>query len=147
MTNVFLSSRFSFLLTLFVALVLVGCDSGGGANSEPEPEPEPIPAAPPSFEIASRTVTLQNNTDGVQFFVRSSIDVVLVRVDIETPLGGEISFNAGSSTVIKDESFALQDGGTAYVKVSGNWRFILVGRHAADTQASFEVTETVNVGA
>jgi len=146
MTSVFLSSRFSFLLTLFLALVLVGCDSGG-SNSEPEPEPEPIPAAPPSFEIASRTVTLQDNTDGVQFFVRSSIDVILVRVDIETPLGGEISFNAGSSTVIKDESFALQDGGTAYVKVSGNWRFILVGRHAADTQASFEVTETVNVGA
>lgn len=146
MTTFFLPPRLSFLFPLFLALVLVGCDSGGGANDEPD-DPEPIPAAPPSFEIASRTVTLQDNTDGVEFFVRSSVDVILVRVDIETPLGGDISFNAGSSTVVKDESFALQDAGTAYVKVSGNWRFILVGRHAAGTQASFEVTQTVNIGA
>lgn len=146
MNHSFLSSRFPFFFTLFFALLLSGCDAGG-SNSEPEPDPEPIPAAPPAFEIASRTVTLQDNTEGVQFFARPSIDVILVRVDIETPLGGEVNFNAGSSTVVKDESFALQDGGVAYRKVSGNWQFTLVGRHAADTQASFEVAQTVNVGA
>lgn len=146
MTTFDLSPRFPIFVTLFLALVLVGCDSGG-SNSEPDDEPEPIPAAPPGFEIASRTVTLQDNTEGVQFFARPDIDVILVRVDIETPLGGEINFNAESSTVVKDESFALQDDGIAYRKVSGNWRFTIVGRHAADTQASFDVEVAINVGA
>ena len=131
-------------LALFVLLLLplAACDSGGAMEEE-----EPPPEAPPSFEIATRSVTLVDNTPGIEFYVRPNEDIVLVRVDMQTPLGGSITFNAGSSTIVRNESFALQDPGTAYTKISGNWTFTLVGSRAAGTRASFNVNQSVNVSA
>ncbi|MEL6444695.1 MAG: hypothetical protein AAF089_11470 [Bacteroidota bacterium] len=130
------------LFASLFAFVLVACDS-----SDPEePAPDP-PAAPPSFSVSSQTITLQDNSDGIIFFVSPSEDVVLVRVEITNPRQQNLTFNAGSSTVVRNESFALQDAGIGYVRFSGDWTFEFVGRRAAGDQESFNVTVTVNVGA
>lgn len=139
-----MKSRFAPRLLLLLALLpLAACD-GGGDN---EKEEEPIVVAPPTFSIASQTVKFNDGSDGIQFYVTPNEDIILVRVEITNPLNTNVTFNAGSATVVQSQSFPLQDAGFAYFRVSGPWKFQFVGRRASGDQASFNVTTSLSVGA
>lgn len=139
--------RFLFVLLLALPLAMTGCDSSdsnGDGNGNGDNDPPPTP---PSFNIASQTVEFPDGSDGIVFFVLPSEDVVLVRVDIRNPRGQTATFNAGSTTIVQGQEFPLQDANEAYIRISGTWSFTFVGRRAAGDQTSFEVTQTVTVGA
>lgn len=120
-------------------LAVAGCDS-----SDPDDDGnDPPPPAAPNFSIASQTVLLNDGSDGIQFAATPSDDVVLVRVEIGDPFSAEYTFNAQSQTFLGGQPIDL-----GYApKVSGNWSFRFTGRYAAGDQTSFDVTETLNVGA
>ncbi|MEM1127638.1 MAG: hypothetical protein AAGI71_13380 [Bacteroidota bacterium] len=124
-----------FLCSLLLAVVALGCDSGG--DDDPDV----------SFIVSSTNVTLDDGSDGIQFFAQPNVDVILVRVDITSPTGTSLPFNAGSQTVISGQAIALQDPGFAYFRVSGPWTFTFSGRFAAGSQDSYTFTTQVNVGA
>lgn len=138
--------RFFIILLLALPLALAACDSSDPDDSG-DPDPDPPIVTAPEFSVASQTVQLQDGSDGIVFFVIPDEDVVLVRVEITNPRNQMQTFNAQSTTVVEGEEFALQEAGIAYIRVSGTWEFTFVGRRAAGDQASFEVTETIEVGA
>ena len=101
----------------------------------------------PSFNVISEPAVLNDGSAGILFSAIPDADVILVRVEITNPRNQNQTFNAGSTTVVRNEEFALQDPGTAYVRVSGDWRFTFVGRRATGDGDDFEVIRTVTVGA
>jgi hypothetical protein len=102
----------------------------------------------PVFTLSSVSVTLQGGVPGIQFFAKPDMDVILIKVEITPPPPGEkFTFNAGSTTYIKEQTIMLQDVGIGYVKISGRWAFKFVGNRATGTKASFDVTYYLDVGA
>jgi len=134
-----------FLVTILATVLLfsVGCKK----ESTTAPTEEPPVSAPPSFNIASTLANCTGTNDCIEFFATPNKDVILVKVVIKYPVTGSITYNLGSSTVISDESIALQAAGTAYNRISGTWRFTFTGSLAGEDQSSFTVATSVNVGA
>ena len=126
-----------------VLLLAAGCDSG-----EPdEPETPPSPAAP-TFAIASRVVTLDDNSQGLQFFMTPSADVTLNLLEVRNPLGQGGAAPIQNLNILGGNTEALQDDGTAYNRVSGDWRFRFRGYLTAQgPSAPFDVTTTLSVSA
>ena len=90
---------------------------------------------------------LETGDRGIELFATSNEDVLLVKAEIKTPVGNSIVYNLNSGTFLKGQSFALQEDGTAYYRVSGIWTFTFTGNKALGSKKSFVVTTTLNVGA
>jgi len=125
-------------LICLIALSYFGCSKN---STEPETTP------PPKINVASINVQCGDGSDCIQFFARPDKDVIFVKVEITSPVGDKVTYNLNSSTVIKDESIALQDTDFAYFRISGEWKFVFTGNLATGDKSSFEVTSTVNVSA
>ena len=128
---------------LFAAFLVFALFLGCSEDDPVSPESDP----PPEINVASVNVTCGDNQDCIQFSARPDKDVIFVKVVITNPVGDEITFNMGSTTVIADENIALQDSDFAYFRVSGEWEFVFTGNLATGDKSSFEVTTTVNVSA
>jgi|GEM_PF-757362 len=135
--NVKLVSTLLLLLSLF----LFGCSKDDSPTG-----PEEVP--PPNFSLSSRNVQLQGGAEGIEFYALPNRDVRLVRVDITNPIGQSINFNAGGQVFITGQGnpIALQQQGTAYTRLSGNWNFRFVGNHEP-TQEPFDVSQSLSVSA
>lgn len=127
-----------FLLLIALAFSVAACDS-----SEPE---EPV-EQPPTFSIASRVVTLVDNSQGLQFFATPNDDVSLVRVDVRNPIGQSETFDAQRVIVLSGEVTPLQDPNFGYNRISGTWNFRFVGSRAAGSQQTFDLTVPLDVSA
>ena len=127
------------LLAGFMFTLYLGCGKDDPASPEPTP--------PPNISVASVNVTCGNNQDCIQFSARPDKDVVFVKVVISNPVGEEVTFNLGSSTVIDGENIALQAADFAYFRVSGEWTFEFTGNLATGDKSSFVVTTSVTVSA
>ena len=131
-------SLFGLLAVLLLALP--ACDSG-------EPEViEPIDVDP-SFEIASRVITLADNSQGLQFFVTPNMDVTLNRIEIRNPLGQGGAAPIQNLVILAGQTEALQDDDFGFFRVSGSWRFSFGGTLRADPTNAFDVTTTLDVSA
>lgn len=131
---------FRFAPLALVLLLASGCDS-----SEPD-EPTPPPA--PTFAIASRVVTLDDNSQGLQFFMTPSTDVTLNLIEIRNPLGQGGPVTIQNLNIGGGAAQALQDDNLAYPRVSGDWRFRFRGNQTAlGPNALFDVTTVVPVNA
>ncbi len=138
-----MSIKTFFSSALIACFVAIGCSGSSNDNNPVAPTQEP----PPTFSVASIKVTCNDGSDCIQFFARPDKDVVLVKVVITPPAGDKITFNAGNTTVVAGESVGLQNANTAYIRISGEWRFTFTGNLATGDKSSFEVTATVSVGA
>jgi len=132
------------LVTIMAAVLLfsIGCEK----ESITAPTPDPGTPAP-SFNVASTLANCTGTNDCIQFYATPNADVILVKVEIKYPVTGGTTYNFGSSTIVKDQSVALQATGMAYTRISGNWTFTFTGQHAVGDQSSFVVATTVNVSA
>ena len=125
-------------LTFLIAISYFGC---GKDSTGPEETP------PPKVGVASINVQCGDGADCIQFFAKPDKDVILVKVEISNPVGDDITFNLGSSTVIADENIGLQAADFAYFRISGEWKFVFTGNFATGDKSSFVVTTIVNVSA
>jgi len=132
--------RSALLLALMASLIVTACGKKDSGPTEPQAPP------PPTFSISTVNVTLADGSDGIQFFAKPDKDVRLVRVEVTDPLGNKQTVNVGGQIFVKDQVIALQPQGTAYVKVSGTWKFLFVGNVEPNGE-NFNVTQTVNVSA
>ena len=131
-------SLFGLLAVLLLALP--ACDGG-----DPE-EPEPVDVDP-TFEIASRVVTLDDNSQGLQFFVTPNMDVTLNRIEIRNPLGQGGAAPIQNLVILGGQTEALQEDDFGFFRVSGSWRFSFGGTLRNDPTNAFDVTTTLNVSA
>ena len=135
-------------IKMLLLTVLIACFVALGCSSDSNPAaPEPTQDPPPTFSMASIKVQCNDGTDCIQFSARPSKDVILVKVVITTPAGTQITFNAGSSTIVANENVALQDANFAYFRISGEWKFVFTGSLATGDKSSYEVISTVSVSA
>lgn len=128
---------------VFSFFVAVGCSSDSNPTAPMAPTQDP----PPTFSMASIKVQCNDGSDCIQFFARPNKDVIVVKVVITPPAGNQITFNAGSSTVVANENVGLQDANVAYFRISGEWKFVFTGSLATGDKSSYEMTATVSVGA
>lgn len=143
------------VLALSLGFGLAACDSGGEEVVVPPVVPPPVqppPVQPPpgptaaSFPIASQVVAFGDGSQGLVFAVTPVENVRLVRVDIRNPLGTTATFNANNNVALGGMSFALQDPGFAYFRVSGAWSFTFIGA-TEPAGTAFTVAVPLNVGA
>lgn len=128
-----------FILLIALAFTVAACDS-----SEPEPEPEPTLA---QFRIASVVVPGQAGTELLLFTARPTETIELTLVNIENPRGQSIEYITNNQVVAANQPIDLQDDGTGYTRVSGEWtfRFTYISEGGAGQQRI--VTETLSVSA
>ncbi|RMD65950.1 hypothetical protein D6833_02150 [Candidatus Parcubacteria bacterium] len=138
-----MGKKMLFWVVFMTSVAVLGC-SGGDSNNNPV---GPAPNPPPGFSMASVKVQCNDGSDCIQFFARPDKDVVLVKVVITPPAGDKITFNFGSTTVVANESIGLQNANTAYLRISGEWKFMFTGSLATGDKSSFEVSATISVGA
>jgi|WetSurMetagenome_2_1015567.scaffolds.fasta_scaffold726624_1 hypothetical protein len=100
----------------------------------------------PAFILTYTPVTLQTGDAGVQFYANcSSTDVKMTKVEILDPIhSGTITYNLNGQTYVKNQIFALQDAGTAYLKQGGTYQFTFTGNRSVDN-AGFTVVSNLNV--
>ena len=135
-------------IKMLLSTVLIACFVAVGCSSDSNPTaPGLTQDPPPTFSMASVKVQCNDGSDCIQFFSRPSKDVILVKVVITPPAGNQITFNAGSSTIVSNENVGLQDSNFAYFRISGEWKFVFTGSLATGDKSSYEVTATVSVGA
>ena len=127
------------MLTGLMFTFLLGCGKDDPVS--------PVITPPPSINVASINVTCGTGQDCIQFSARPDKDVLFVKVVITNPVGDEVTFNLGSSTVIDGENIALQANDFAYFRISGEWTFVFTGNLATGDKSSFVVTTNVNVSA
>lgn len=138
-----MKAKMLFVVFFIASLAVVGCGGNGGNNNPVAPAKDP----PPAFNMASIKVQCNDGSDCIQFFARPDKDVLLVKVVITPPAGDKITFNFGSATVVANESIGLQNANQAYLRISGEWKFVFTGNLATGDKSSFEVTATISVGA
>ena len=100
----------------------------------------------PVFTVTSNTVGLQGGGDGLQFFAKClNTDVIMTKVNIIDPLhSATITYNFISLICHENESFELEQPGTAYPKESGTWKFEFIGTRSS-TGAPFDIHTTLSV--
>lgn len=123
-----LASRTGMLMLAVLLMLLTGCDSAGPGNGPvdgPVDDPKPSVEAPaPTITLSSLEVPLADGSRGLQFFAQASSDVYYRKATIEPPPPFKtITHNLSNTFVIEEETIALQESGTAYVKVGGSWTF------------------------
>lgn len=128
---------------LLVPLSLTGC--GGDSVTGPTDTGPTGPAAP-VFSITSLGVTLTGGGAGLQWRATSNTRVRLVQIVVSTPNAQSVSYSPQGLIVQAGERFDLQQANTGFVRWSGAWTFRFVGNHEPGG-GSFEVTQSVNVGA
>lgn len=126
-------------MLLLLPFFVLGCsDSTGPEVDETKP--------PPSFNISSLQTTLVGGDPGILFRASANSRVRLVQVVVRNPNDDDISYSPQGLIVQANESFDLQEAGTAFFRWSGSWQFTFVGNHEPGGE-SFEVSQTMSVSA
>ena len=126
------------MVLMFPLFVLSCSDSTGPEVDDSKP--------PPSFNVSSLQTTLVGGDPGILFRASANSRVRLVQVVVRNPNGNSISYSPQGLIVQANESFDLQEAGTAFYRWSGNWQFTFVGNHEPGGE-SFEVAQSMSVSA
>lgn len=126
---------------LFVVGMLTGCSDDNSVGPPVDDGPPP-----PVFNVSSIGTTLDTGDPGILFRASPNVRIRMVEVVVTNPNNDRILYSPQGIIVRANESFDLQNPGTAFFRWSGNWSFQFVGNHEP-TGESFDVNSTMNVSA
>lgn len=97
----------------------------------------------PDFTVTYTTVNLQGGGEGLQFSAKcTNTDVIMQKVTLTNPTTAFTVYQYTTGSFTKNELFGFQETNEAYVKMTGNWKFNLVGTAGG---TAFAVDETLAV--
>jgi hypothetical protein len=120
------------MLTMAVAVALLGC--GGDVHMDG------------LFSVSAMPVTLVDESQGLQFFARTTKDVEIFKVVVTNPQGIVMTLEGNDLLLYEGEVLQLQQEDEAYNWTAGQWSFRFVGNIARGNRESFDTTELFGVG-
>jgi hypothetical protein len=125
-----------YLMTLLTITIIPVIFQGCEKHNEPSP----------LFTVTYTQVTLQDGTEGVEFWAYCyTTDVKMTKVDILDPgRTNTITYKLNNVIYLKGETFGLQDVNVGYLKVGGIYQFTFTGNRLSDN-SGFATQMNLNV--